>query len=211
MDKEKYLKENKGLIAKFASKYFIQTSKFDFDDLVAIGNKAAIHALNMFDESKGKINTYVCQAVKRDIRDFVSKNKHDLYVSSYGQRGAWEEIKNGNKDPLANTIALRINWDSDPTKGDMEETGYVSIPSGEPPADEALMKQEQLDILMDELSTLPARDQDVIKSRYFDGQTLIQIANRLNVTKQRINQIESRAMNSLYIKCKARGIDESLI
>lgn len=209
MDKEEYLKNNIGLITKLASKYYIRTPKFDFDDLVAIGNKAAIHALDKFDESKGKITTYVGQAVKRDIRDFVSKNKHDLYVSAHGQREAWKQIKEGNESPLKNTIALRINWD-DTRNEENPHLGYETIPSGEPPVDEVLMKREQVDILMEELDQLPSRDQDVIRSRYFDGQTLIQIANKMNVTKQRINQIEARAMCKLKERV-VRRLDGDLI
>lgn len=211
MDKAEYLKNNRGLINKLASKYYISTPKFDFDDLVSIGNKAAIHALDMFDESKGKVTTYVGQAVKREIRDFVSKNKHDLYVSAWGQRESWKAIQRGESDPLTNTIALRINWNDDSDSGNAsKDIGYVAIPSGEPPVDEVLIKKEQIDILMDELNALPERDRQVIHSRFFDGETLIQIANRLNLTKQRINQIECRAINTLKRRLTIRGLTEIL-
>jgi RNA polymerase sigma factor (sigma-70 family) len=208
MNKEEYLINNRALIAKLATKYYMKTPKFDFEDLVAVGNKAAFRALGMYDANKGKISTYVSQAVIRDIRDYVSANKHDLRVSTYGQRKACEAVKRGEKDPLTNNMALRIDWTE--RSSDSSGLGYDAIPSGEPPVDYTLMKREQVEILMEELDELPEREQSIIRSRFFDGDTLIQIADRMKLTKQRINQIEARAMSKLRSKVIKR-LDGELI
>ena len=79
INKEQFLTDNAGLIKKFANKYFFDTTKFSFDDLVQVGNQAAIKALDSFDDTRGiKPTTYVGTAVDRNICDFVRVNKFDV-------------------------------------------------------------------------------------------------------------------------------------
>lgn len=60
---------------------------------------------------------------------------------------------------------------------------------------------------------LTAREFCVIKERYFGGKTLEQVGKELNVTRERVRQIESKAIMKLqhyYVSQKKKEIDQEL-
>ncbi len=227
IDKEQFLTENCGLIKKVANKYHFDTPKFSYEDLVAVGNKAVIKALDFFDETKGtKPQTYVFWAIDRDIRDYVRKNKHDLYVSTYHQRKHYKEFKKSilavgdsgqareeNRAPDINhgaigpnsPVALRLDWNWDLNAPAAETKSLADvIPSGEPPPEQKMMVEEQRDILMDEISRLPERQQFIVKSRHLEGASFVELGRTLGVTKQRAKQLEQKAFSVLRGRLESR-------
>lgn len=211
MDRSIYLQNNKGLVIKLANKYFMETPKFDFDDLVAVGNNAALRALNFFDEERGlcKVSTYVYKAVEHDIANFVRKNKFDLYVPPCAQKKAHDAFIAGevNKDlskfgtPYSpKAIPLSTTYKDNERGVTLAET----IPSGAPPIPDTLIKKEQTTILMDEVDQLPKRERDVIMARFFDNRKLKEIASGYGISKQRVEQIQKKALSRLRIKVVKR-------
>jgi len=218
IDANVFLEENKGLLINLTNKFHLATPKFAWDDLMQEANLAATRALEKFDPDRGsKITTYVYSTVKRSIRDFVRKNKHDLYVSPHQQvkdfkakqaeeKIAPEEGGLGQGSKVAfkfastkSPMAIRLDWNSE-GRGNMSNL----IPSGEPPAIEKMISDEQKEILAREVSNLPNREQEVIKARFFDGQSLADIARIQNVSRQRIDQISKRAISRLKEKVSDR-------
>ena len=209
--RDTYLQDNKGLVIKLANKYFMETPKFDFDDLVAVGNNAALRAFDAFDEDRGtaKVSTYVHKAVEHDIANFVRKNKFDLYVSPYAQKKAHDAFLAGDvnadlsKFGMPNSphaIPLAYESDGDERGVPMAET----IPSGAPPIPSTLIKAEQTTILMEEVDSLPKRERAVIMARFFDNAKLKDIASIYGITKQRVEQIQKKALSRLRIKVVKR-------
>lgn len=211
MDKNTYLQENKGLVIKLANKYFMNTQKFDFDDLVAVGNTAALRALDAFDEKRGlcKVSTYVHKAVEHDIANFVRKNKFDLYVPPCAQKKAHDAFLAGKDSPFRfgmphSPHAVPLSSDYQNSSGSRTVPMAETIPSGAPPIPESLIKKEQTTILMEEVDTLPIRERAVIMSRFFDNTKLKDVASSYGITKQRVEQIQKKALSRLRVKIVKR-------
>jgi RNA polymerase sigma factor (sigma-70 family) len=221
IDATEYLENNKGLIESLASKFYLPTSKFSRDDLVQEASLAAVRAINKFDptKNKSKLSTYVYSAVHRSCRDFVRKNKHDLYKTGYHQTQDWKEaqknqdadddrpVPTGHFGTIEGPMAVR----ADAENAETGETFASTIPSGEPPPLEGMLIKEQIDILKEEISLLPERERDIINARFFDDKKLAEIAREQGVTRQRINQISQRAFNRLSEKVQDRLDYEVLI
>jgi RNA polymerase sigma factor (sigma-70 family) len=206
IDTEEFLSDNVGLIKGIANKYWFETSKFSYDDLVAVGYQAAIHALHSFDESKGnKAITYVYKALDRHIREFVRKNKHDLYLSNYMQKKHWEETKGLSEKEaeemrgLGSPMAIRI----DASKNDDMHVSQI-LPSGSPPPEEQMMVEEQRDILLEEINRLPSNQRTVVKGHYLNGETFDELGQQLGLSKQRTQQIEQIAFKTLKGRLSSR-------
>ena len=192
------------------------TPKFDFEDLVAVGNNAALRALAKFDENRGtaKVSTYVHKAVENDIANFVRKNKFDLYVSPYAQKKAHDKALSGDASDLtrfgmpSSPHAIPISYESSDSEYGlpMAET----IASGEPPVYDTIIKKEQSTILMEEVDCLPKRERAVIMARFFDNKKLESIATSYGITKQRVEQIQKKALSRLRIKVVKR-LDGSMV
>jgi len=206
IDTEKYLQENKGLVESLVNRFYIPTSKFSRDDLVQEANCSAIYAINKFDETKNKskLSTYIYSAVWRSCRDFVRRNKNDLYKTGYHQTQDWKEeqrddttidgpIPTGSFGSTVGPMAVR----SDVISSETGETFASTIPSGSPPQLEALIAKEQICILREEINSLPPRERDIIKSRFFEEKKMAEIAREQGVTRQRISLIVKRAFNRL--------------
>jgi RNA polymerase sigma factor (sigma-70 family) len=218
---ELWLEENKGLIESIVNSFHFDTPKFAREDLVQEANMAAVYAIGKYDiNSSASLSTYVYTAVRRTCRDFVRRNKHDLYMSSYQQDKEW-------KNRLANPVTeqehslpkhifasvegpMAVRSDA-PLTTVMDVSFGETIPSGEIGLLDALIKKEQVSILMEELNTLPEREQVIICARFFENKTLEEIASTQGCSRQRIKIVNDRAMNRLATKVKERLEDELLI
>jgi len=202
LDKADFLSSNLGLIKQFANKYHFDTPKFSFEDLVQIGNKAAIRALDSFDDSRGiKPTTYVGKAIDRDIREFVRANKYDAFVSNHVQREHYN--KGGKNDTFNDLVAVRLDWGWESTSEEVQSFADV-LPSGSPPPDEQMIVDEQRDILLEEINKLPDSQKRVIMGKYFDNVTYVELGKELGVSKQRAKQLQKKAFDTLKTRLNPR-------
>lgn len=223
-DKEKWLEENRGLIAKIANRFYLNSSKFSYDDLLQEGYVTALHAMDKFDPTKkSKLSTYVYSAVYRAIRDLVKRNKNDLNYTISHQNMDYKKallakvnedeveapyFTNKKIDSPASPTALRIDWVTDTeNQGSLKET----IPSGTPPPIDDLIKQEQVDLLIDEIDKLPDRERSFVRKIYLEGVKCTEIANEQNITRQRVSQIANRALSRLKDSMKSKLDGEILV
>lgn len=205
IDKAKFLHDNLGLIKKFANKYHFATPKFSFEDLVQVGNKAAIRALDSFDPDRNiKATTYVGKAIDRDIREFVGANKYDAHVTNDAQRKAYKKTKEtGKKHSFDELSAIRLDWGWENSSGD--ETSFSSVlPSGSPPPEEQMMVEEQKEILLEEIERLPAVQKRVIMGKFFEGSSFVDLGEELGYTRQRVKQIQQETFDILKIRLGTR-------
>ncbi len=112
-----------------------------------------------------------------------------------------DELINGTLDPeavdLSADIAVRWPWNL--------AAAVMGTYSGKPSEDaSSLMWNVYCPGLLEQLDTLTVREKDILLMRYEHGMTLEQCGNKYNVTKERIREIEAKALRKLRHPSRSR-------
>ena len=223
--KNHLINANLRLVVAIAKKY--TNRGLQFFDLVQEGNIGLIKAVEKFEYGKGyKFATYatwwIRQAVTRSISDQARTIRVPVHMieqinkvvresrqlmQKYGREPTDEEIaqqlgwpvarvkqvKNVAREPIS--LETPIGEEEDSSLGDFIEDKEVENPASQTAY---TLLQEQL---REVLSTLPPREQEVLKMRFGldDGYslTLEEVGLYFNVTRERIRQIEAKALRRL--------------
>lgn len=237
--KTELIEANLRLVVSVAKKYNSNTS-IPFLDLVQEGNMGLMHAVEKFDFTRGfKFSTYatywIKQYIQRAIADqgrairvpvhiveannLINRTERQL-TQSFGRKATPEEVaKELDMDMEKYTSIIEHSkslLSMDKTINDDEDTDMNEIVGdnrAENPV-EKMRKEATREMIIKVFDSLDEREKEIIMMRYgFDdgeAKTLDDIGELVGLTRERVRQIEIKALRKLRQPARANAIREAI-
>ncbi|MBZ9624521.1 FliA/WhiG family RNA polymerase sigma factor [Clostridium sp. FP2] len=222
--REQIVKTNIPLVKYIASRVIIGKTKYvQYEDLISYGMVGLMDALGKFDATKGmKFSSYASIRIKGAMIDELRKNS-PISKGAMDKLNRYNEAierlqKLLYREPSNHEVAKELGITIDEVADIENNINYISVVSLEdlifsdedemplsgtikddksPSPEKLLEEKEQIEYLSLGLDNLKEKDKMVLTLYYYEGLTLKEIGNILDVSESRVCQLHSRALVNL--------------
>lgn len=187
---------NMGLVHQVAHRFrWAIGSSLEFEDLVQAGAIGLMRALDTFDPERGfAFSTYASHWVRQSIRRVIANQRRTVRVPVHAQEAAW---RLGAPIPLD-----AFSLDAPMRRGDSTDSWLEQLTSEDHDPTRPLDVEQRSGAIARAMAQLPERTRSILEARYWGDQTLQQIGEGLNVTRERVRQVCEAGLDAIRARMK---------
>ena len=228
LPREQLIVSHLNLVRFLASKF--KNRGEPLDDLVQVGTIGLIKAIDRFDPARGlEFTTFatptIMGEIKRHFRDkgwSVRVPRRLQELSSKVNQVTEELTKDLQRSPSVEEIASALDCSVDEVLEAMESSSaYSSVPLEAPSRDdddapsvidrfasedEDLASSDDRMLLEEAIAEFSPREQEIIRMRFLDGLTQVEIAKRLGISQVQVSRLLRRTLEKVRERIDPEGV-----